>query len=52
MGGDTDGTTNPLDVGFGGIVAKKQADFIGKSVLYFVPKTSARIGGSSWVSRH
>lgn len=33
VGGDTDGTTNPLDVGFAGIVAKKQGDFIGKRSL-------------------
>ena len=33
VGGDTDGTTNPLDVGFGPIIAKKQADFIGKRSL-------------------
>ena len=33
VGGDTDGTTNPLDVGFGGIVGKKQADFVGKRSL-------------------
>jgi sarcosine oxidase subunit alpha len=33
VGGDTDGTTNALDVGFGGIVARKQADFVGKRSL-------------------
>jgi sarcosine oxidase subunit alpha len=33
VGGDTDGTTNALDVGFAGIVAKKQTDFIGKRSL-------------------
>ena len=33
VGGDTDGMTNPLDIGFAGIVAKKQADFIGKRSL-------------------
>jgi len=33
VGGDTDGMTNALDVGFAGIVAKKQADFIGKRSL-------------------
>jgi sarcosine oxidase subunit alpha len=33
VGGDTDGMTNALDAGFGGIVAKKQADFIGKRSL-------------------
>ncbi len=33
VGGDTDGMTNPLDVGFAGIVARKQADFVGKRSL-------------------
>ena len=33
VGADTDGTTNALDVGFAGIVAKKQADFVGKRSL-------------------
>ena len=33
VGGDTDGMTNPLDIGFAGIVAKKQADFVGKRSL-------------------
>jgi sarcosine oxidase subunit alpha len=33
VGGDTDGMTNALDVGFAGIVAKKQADFVGKRSL-------------------
>jgi sarcosine oxidase subunit alpha len=33
VGGDTDGMTNALDVGFGGIVARKQTDFIGKRSL-------------------
>ncbi len=33
VGGDTDGTTNALDVGFGGIVNKKQTDFVGKRSL-------------------
>jgi sarcosine oxidase subunit alpha len=33
VGGDTDGTTNPLDLGFAGIVAKKQSDFVGKRSL-------------------
>ncbi len=33
VGGDTDGMTNALDVGFGGIVAKKQTDFVGKRSL-------------------
>jgi sarcosine oxidase subunit alpha len=33
VGGDTDGTTNPFDIGFRGIVAKKQADFVGKRSL-------------------
>ncbi len=34
VGGDTDGMTNALDVGFAGIVAKKQADFVGKRSLF------------------
>ncbi len=33
VGGDTDGMTNALDVGFAGIIGKKQADFIGKRSL-------------------
>ena len=33
VGGDTDGTTNPLDVGFAAIVAKKPHDFVGKRSL-------------------
>ncbi len=33
VGGDTDGMTNALDIGFAGIVAKKQTDFIGKRSL-------------------
>ncbi len=33
VGSDTDGMTNALDVGFAGIVAKKQTDFIGKRSL-------------------
>ena len=33
VGGDTDGMTNALDVGFAGIAARKQADFIGKRSL-------------------
>ncbi len=33
VGGDTDGMTNALDVGFAAIVAKKQADFVGKRSL-------------------
>ncbi len=33
VGADTDGMTNALDVGFAGIVAKKQADFVGKRSL-------------------
>jgi len=33
VGSDTDGTTNALDVGFAGIVARKQTDFIGKRSL-------------------
>jgi sarcosine oxidase subunit alpha len=33
VGGDTDGSTNPFDVGFGRIVANKQSDFIGARSL-------------------
>lgn len=33
IGGDTDGTTNPLDVGFAGIIEKKTTDFVGKRSL-------------------
>ncbi len=33
IGGDTDGMTNALDIGFGAIVTKKQTDFIGKRSL-------------------
>jgi len=33
VGVDTDGTTNPLDLGFGGIMAKKQRDFVGRRSL-------------------
>lgn len=33
VGGDTDGTTVPDDVGFGPAVAKKRADFIGRRSL-------------------
>jgi len=33
VGSDTDGTSNALDVGFGGIVNKKKTDFIGKRSL-------------------
>jgi sarcosine oxidase subunit alpha len=33
VGGDTDGTTNPLDVGLAGIVNRKQTDFVGKRSL-------------------
>lgn len=34
VGADTDGTTNPLDLGFGAIVNKKEADFVGKRSLF------------------
>ena len=34
VGGDTDSTTNPLDVGFASIVARKQSDFVGKRSLF------------------
>ena len=33
VGVDTDATTNPLDVGFGGIVANKKTDFVGARSL-------------------
>ncbi|MEP1424658.1 MAG: 2Fe-2S iron-sulfur cluster-binding protein [Yoonia sp.] len=33
LGADTNGRTTPLDIGMGGVVAKKQADFIGKRAL-------------------
>jgi sarcosine oxidase subunit alpha len=33
VGGDTDGTTNPLDIGWGAIIQKKQGDFIGRRSL-------------------
>lgn len=33
VGADTDGMTNALDVGFGGIVAKKKSEFVGKRSL-------------------
>jgi len=33
IGDETDGTTTPDDVGFGGLVSKKKADFIGKRSL-------------------
>jgi sarcosine oxidase subunit alpha len=33
VGVDTDGTSNPLDIGFGKIVANKKADFIGARSL-------------------
>lgn len=33
VGGDTDGTTNPYDVGMGRIVANKASDFVGKRSL-------------------
>ena len=33
VGADTDGMTNALDVGFGGIVARKPTDFVGKRSL-------------------
>ena len=43
VGGDTDGMTNALDVGFGGIAAKKQSDFVGKrSLLREQDKSSNR----------
>ncbi len=33
LGADTNRRTTPLDIGMGGVVAKKQADFIGKRAL-------------------
>lgn len=33
IGGDTDGTTTPLDIGWGSIVEKKPGDFIGRRSL-------------------
>jgi len=33
VGVDTDGTTNPLDIGFGAVVERKQRDFIGARSL-------------------
>jgi sarcosine oxidase subunit alpha len=33
VGGDTDVTTNPLDIGFGGILANKKGDFVGARSL-------------------
>ncbi len=33
VGADTDGTTNPLDLGWGPVIAKKQSDFIGRRSL-------------------
>jgi len=33
VGADTDGTTNPFDIGFGAIVEKKQRDFVGARSL-------------------
>jgi sarcosine oxidase subunit alpha len=33
VGSDTDGTTNPFDVGFAAIIGKKQGDFIGRRSL-------------------
>jgi sarcosine oxidase, subunit alpha len=33
VGSDTDGTTNPLDVGFGAVIGKKSGDFVGRRSL-------------------
>ena len=33
VGTDTDGTTSPLDLGFGSLVAEKQGDFVGRRSL-------------------
>jgi len=36
VGADTDGTTNPLDLGFSGVVNKKGADYVGRRSLFRV----------------
>jgi sarcosine oxidase subunit alpha len=41
VGGDTDGSTNPFDVGFGRIVANKKSDFIGARSLQRVEDNRA-----------
>ena len=33
VGSDTDGTTNPMDVGFGRVVERKQSDYVGRRSL-------------------
>ncbi|MBL8270259.1 sarcosine oxidase subunit alpha family protein [Steroidobacter sp.] len=33
VGSDTDGTTNPLDLGFGAVIEKKNTDFVGRRSL-------------------
>jgi sarcosine oxidase subunit alpha len=33
VGSDTDGTTNPLDLGFAGMIQKKEGDFVGRRSL-------------------
>lgn len=33
VGADTDGTTNPIDVGFGRVVGRKQGDYVGRRSL-------------------
>lgn len=33
VGSDTDGTTNPLDLGFGPVIDRKQGDFVGRRSL-------------------
>jgi sarcosine oxidase subunit alpha len=33
VGVDSDGTTNPVDLGFGAVVARKQGDFVGRRSL-------------------
>lgn len=33
IGGDTDGTTNPLDIGWGSLIDKKKDDFVGRRSL-------------------
>nr|WP_247748323.1 2Fe-2S iron-sulfur cluster-binding protein [Ruegeria sp. R13_0] len=42
LGSDTNGRTTPLDIGMGGVVAKKQADFLGKRALSLPYNASGR----------
>ncbi len=55
VGADTDGTSNALDVGFAGIVAKKQTDFVGKRSLLRARDQSAerrQLVGIEAVDKH